>query len=405
MVGNPPASTVRVLPLLILALAVSLAGCSPAEKIEQYQVDKPEVLAEKYFPDSPATRAASSGTDRMLAAIVPHGSQFWFFKLVGPDEVVASHGEEFLKFMLSLHFADGADSPPEWTLPEGWKRLPGNEVRYATLEIDPTPPPLGVSVTTLPKPPEEDATKDALLSNVNRWRGQMGLSSISQDELAKQTKPLKLGGETATLVSLVGKLGKGGMGKPPFASGAPFAGGALPPGHPELPPDHPQLPSDHPAIPNDNAGNAEKPPVDAAAELTFKTPDGWKPGRLSEMRKAAFVVEDDSRKVEITVVALPPFAGDLLSNVNRWRGQLHLPEATAEDLTELAKPVSIDGITGSSIELVGPADPAPQQTILGAMAAASDKVWFITLRGDSKLAEREKPKFESFLKSIKFAAK
>jgi hypothetical protein len=404
MVGNSPASAVRVLSLLMLALAICLAGCSPAEKIEQYQVEKPDVLAEKYFPDSPATRAASSGTDRMLAAIVPHGSQFWFFKLAGPDEVVASHGEEFLKFMLSLHFAEGADSPPQWTLPEGWKRLPGNEVRYATLEIDPTPPPLGVSVTTLPKPPEEDATKDAVLSNVNRWRGQMGLSSISQDELAKQTKPLKLGGETATLVSLVGKLGKG-MGKPPFAGGGPFTGGALPPGHPDLPPDHPQLPPDHPAIPNDNAGNAEKPPAESPADLTFKTPDGWKPGRLSEMRKAAFVVENDSRKVEITVVALPPFAGDLLSNVNRWRGQLHLPEATADELTKLAKPVSIDGITGSYIELVGPADPAPQQSLLGAMAAASDKVWFITLRGDSKLAEREKPKFESFLKSIKFAAK
>ena len=126
---------------------------------------------------------------------------------------------------------------------------------------------------------------------------------------------------------------------------------------------------------------------------------------MNEMRKAAFVVEDGSQKVEITVVALPPFAGDLLSNVNRWRGQLHLPETTAEEMTKDVKAISIDGAKGSYIDLVGPADPAPQKTILGAMATAGDHVWFIKLIGDAKLAEREQPKFDAFLKSIKFAAK
>jgi hypothetical protein len=366
----------------LIALLAALAGCNPTEKVERYQVEKPDILAEKYFPESAATRAATStGPDRMLAAIVPHGSQFWFFKLAGPADAVAGQGKGFLRFMLSVHFAAGAESPPEWTLPEGWTRQPGNQIRYATLEIDPGPPPLEVSVTTLEKPPEEDAAAEAVLRNVNRWRGQMGLAPITKDHLAEETKPLKVGGEMGTFVNLKGKLGKGGM-------GPPFAGGSLPPGHPELPPDHP-----------------EKPPADAPAELTFKTPDGWQPGKLNAMRKAAFVVTDGSEKIEITVVALPPFAGDLLPNVNRWRGQVHLPETTADELTRQAKPISIDGVTGSYIELTGPPEPAPQQAIFGAMAAAGDRVWFATLRGDAKLAEREKPKFESFLKSIKFAAK
>jgi hypothetical protein len=260
---------------------------------------------------------------------------------------------------------------------------------------------LEVSVTTFPKPEGQDP-QEAILMNVNRWRGQMGLPPITMDHLDDQTKKISLAGETCVFVNLTGKLGKGGMGAPPFA------GGAVPPGHPELPPDHPQLPLDHPAIPAGGAANSEKlpagnPPAAAPADLTFDTPAGWQPGSLNSMRKAAFVVEDGPRKVEITVIGLPP--SDLLSNVNRWRGQLQLSETTAEDLNKQIKPLSIDGIKGSYIELVGPSDPAPQQTIIVAMAPAADQVWFIKLSGDAKLAEREKPKFDAFLKSIKFAAK
>ena len=237
--------TAQVAPLLLIALFVAVVGCSPAEKIEQYRVDKPEVLAKQFSHGSDADAsptADTSPTDRMLAAIVPHGSQFWFFKLAGPDDAVRTHGKEFLQLMFSLHFADGAESPPDWTLPEGWTREPGNQMRYATLVIAPGPPRLEVSVSTFPKPSGESETIDAILLNVNRWRGQMGLSPITKDQLADETKQLPLGGETATFVSLVGKLGKGGM-TPPFARGA------LPLDHPSLPPDHPELPPDHPAIP------------------------------------------------------------------------------------------------------------------------------------------------------------
>ena len=124
------------------------------------------------------------------------------------------------------------------------------------------------------------------------------------------------------------------------------------------------------------------------------------------MRKAAFVVEDGQQKVEITVFTFPaasPEVADVLPNVNRWRGQLHLPEISADDLPKATKPISIGGAGGSYVELTGPAEPAPQQTILGAMAKAGDHVWFVKLQGDTKLAEREKPKFELFVKSIQFA--
>ena len=69
-----------------------------------------------------------------------------------------------------------------------------------------------------------------VLDNVNRWRQQLNLAPVTAEELASTTKPLKIDGREATLVSLVGK-GSGGMGGAPFA---PFAGGQLPPDHPPI---------------------------------------------------------------------------------------------------------------------------------------------------------------------------
>ena len=39
-------------------------------------------------------------------------------------------------------------------------------------------------------------------------------------------------------------------------------------------------------------------------------------------------------------------------------------------------------------------------SILGVMAAAGGRVWFTKLLGDADLAQREKPRFEAFVKSL-----
>jgi hypothetical protein len=44
---------------------------------------------------------------------------------------------------------------------------------------------------------------------------------------------------------------------------------------------------------------------------------------------------------------------------------------------------------------------ASRQAILGVMAAAGGRLWFIKLKGDHDLAAREKPRFEAFVKSLK----
>jgi hypothetical protein len=142
--------------------------------------------------------------------------------------------------------------------------------------------------------------------------------------------------------------------------------------------------------------------------LACDTPKGWVRGRTGGMRKAAFVVQDGDRKVEITAIDLPLGAGAAsgagapLPNVNRWRGQIKLPEITQAELDKSLRPIRVADVDGSYVELLGPESEVPRQAILGVLAIRGEKAWFFKLWGDADLALREKSHFEEFVKSVRF---
>ena len=356
----------------------------PWEQVAAFEAKKPAAL-DREFPSkhpigTPADKPSgpTEVKDRMLAAIVLHESQAWFFKLSGPLEGVGKQTETFGTFMESVHF-DGADSPPHWKLPEGWVQQPGNENRFATLKI-PGDVPLELTVTTLPKGEGDDM--EYLLANVNRWRGQLSLPSLVLRDMARELKQIKIEGATAYVVDFSGKLGAGGMGRPPFTGGGPVIG---------------PTPSEEPAKPGDL-------PVGSRGFNSI-TPPGWLAGKPSSMRRASFLVEDGKQSVDISVTELPAVANNLLDNVNRWRGQVGLRPVTAAELKETSKKIEFGqfgGERGDYVELVGPPEPKPQKTLLGVIAFVGEKAWFVKLYGDAELAEREKANFEAFVRSIDF---
>jgi len=85
--------------------------------------------------------------------------------------------------------AGAAEVPPppspgkslRWTLPSGWTESLAGGMRYATLKPS-TAGRIEVSVIVLPGPAGGE------LANVNRWRGQIGLSPIDEPELASTRK-------------------------------------------------------------------------------------------------------------------------------------------------------------------------------------------------------------------------
>ena len=64
-----------------------------------------------------------------------------------------------------------------WTAPAGWKEIAGSGMRVASFELPKTAGKAEVTVVALP------GDVGGELANVNRWRGQLALSPISEADL------------------------------------------------------------------------------------------------------------------------------------------------------------------------------------------------------------------------------
>lgn len=355
-----------------MALLV-LAGCGQYDDITRYTVPKLEPIPIAGVATGPLRSGTmltpASGPQATLGAIVPLDEVGWFFKLTGPPEAVLQHQAEFDAFVRSLRFSAGPDPKPSWDLPAGWQQRPGEGLRYATLRVGSHDPPLELTVIPLPRVSAEK--EKYVLDNVNRWRTQVGLEPIAVSDLAGQTQTLTVDGRAVTTVLLVGP-GAGGnqgagrsMAGPVAASGAAAEGAA-----------------------SRQAGQTP---------LAYEAPAHWQPAPPSAFSVLAFRVVEGGRTLEITVSTA---GGDLLANVNRWRGQVGLPPWTGPELASAVRKIRTLSTEGDYVELVGPAREGAGQTILGVVAQAAGQTWFVKLRGDSALAEREKPHFEAFVASL-----
>jgi hypothetical protein len=338
--------------LLALCGLAALLGCRQDE-IQHYTAPKSEPLVLGSGQDE--------GPVRLLAAIVPHGDRTWFFKLTGPPTVVAEHKQEFDQFLGSVHFTDKAEPPVEWKVPEGWQEEPGNKVRYATFHIGPEDGPAELSVTSF------EGQVGSLLANVNRWRGQIGLAEIKEDELGKLTSETKVDGGAATLVDMTGQgTGKGNKRMAPFLSA--------------------------------NRGGGARP----AAPLKYTTPPGWEEeSNPAPPRVAAFRVSDGRRTAEVTVIPFPGEVGGLQANVDRWRRQVGLGPASDEDMKNDVRKVEVDGSAAAYADVTGP-ESAGRTRILGVVVPRGEQSWFFKMQGPADLLERQKAAFEAFVKSVHF---
>ena len=156
---------------------------------------------------------------RIVTALLHRPEGSWFFKLSGDEATVLAHKAEFLNFAKTIRFvgnapaqvaapapAAGAASPPasapaegaapnfKWAVPEGWKTLPPGQMQVAKFSVpekDGAKAEVAVSIF----PSETGGT----LSNVNRWRAQLGMEATDEAGLKDCTQPLEGG---AVLVDL-----------------------------------------------------------------------------------------------------------------------------------------------------------------------------------------------------------
>lgn len=362
-------------------LAVLLVGCRRGPEITQYEV-----------PKEPTP-------DRMLAALVPHGSEAWSFKLAGPAEAVGKYTEKFDALVQTVTFPDAASGEPQWKLPEGWTQEAGGaQMRFATVKIPDSQPPLELTVAKVSWGSADEPQE--ILANVNRWRGQMQLPPIGDEDLSDETRSLKLAADQskAIVVDLAGRL-KAGVMSAPFASKA---------GKSDLPAGHPPVGEKTvgaKTVDRESKNAAQKSAqveADPNVPFTYNLPAGWHPAPLKTFAAATFAVEKDSQKAEITATPFGGGAGGLLSNVNRWRGQVHLPPVAESELESLLNPYKVDGRPAQMVRFFSPKNSDQPLAIVAVIADRGDATWFFRMSGAPDFVEDQQSNFDKFMSSIKF---
>ncbi|SDS43953.1 hypothetical protein [Opitutus sp. GAS368] len=167
----------------------------------------------------------TGGAQRMLGAIVPQAGATWFFKLTGPEAIVAQAKSAYLEFLQTVRAAPvvaraSATPPPaagpapdmantpvikadgpglKWTAPALWQEKPATAMRKATYLV---PGASGanseLAITAFP------GDVGGELANVNRWRGQLQLPPLTAAELPATITRIRVNGLSVTLVDLTG---------------------------------------------------------------------------------------------------------------------------------------------------------------------------------------------------------
>jgi hypothetical protein len=124
-----------------------------------------------------AGKTEKDGDARMLVALVPSSSE--------PSASATSPPAASLT---------EAPLPFTFRLPEGWEQQPAGQFQLAKFTAG--SPPLTISVST--------AGGD-LAANVNRWRGQVALASVSAEEIEASAKPIMVDGAEGKLFAIEGE--------------------------------------------------------------------------------------------------------------------------------------------------------------------------------------------------------
>jgi hypothetical protein len=183
---------------LLACLALVPAGCGGDSGVHSYDV-----------PKSTAPAPAAAGEYRLLGLMVPADNPEWFFKYAGPADDLTKYEADFNKLAASVQLAAGG---PEFTPPEGWKKGPGRQFVFATVQ-------------SADGKQEVTVTQSAggVDQNLTRWLGQIGLKP-GADDAAKYTTVIDGKGVKVRRVDLRGPQN-------PATKRGPMMGG-MPAGHP-----------------------------------------------------------------------------------------------------------------------------------------------------------------------------
>jgi hypothetical protein len=380
--------------LLLLA-----AGCQ-RERIQVYQVAKEQIAMPVASADTDMTTTADSTAP--AASALPPGH---------PDVASAATAP------------DASAAPLTWKTPDGWTEVPPTEMRVASFKVNQNGKQADISVVPLGGMAGGDG------ANVNRWCGQVGLTALSPDQLAKIVETVNVDGQPAALFDIAGTnpgsgeqnriigviqhrddttwffkmTGDGALVEQQkaalisFLKSVSFSSSAS--AQTELPT---TLPPGHPDIASAASADASAPaPVSHDGQPNWQVPSDWQEVSGGQFLVAKFLLKGaGDATAAVNVSRSAGDGGGLAANVNRWRGQLGLPPVDQISTS----PVEIAGVnTSLLVDLNGTNARTGQPTrLMGIIVSQADHTWFYKLMGDTKIVANQRNAFIKFVQGVNY---
>jgi len=315
-----------------------------------------------------------------------------------------------------------------WDAPPGWTKRPPAQFRDANFYVAGDER-AECYLTTL------SGEAGGLAANVNRWRAQVSLPSLSAEEIAKLQRVSWLGGEAvyvdfegewkgmsgdqmqvgwrlvglllvqpsgSLFLKMVGPSDVIGREVEAFRKlAASFREGGAPRAHTQEPSMPQGLPDGHPPVEPAAPVAQSGEDVQSNENLAWHSPAGWKRGAAKSMREVTYFA-GEKNDVECYVTLLGGTGGGLLANVNRWCTQMGAPQLAESDLAKLEH-VTMAGSDGVVVELVrgeGATAAAGQELLLGAVCLLSERALFVKMTGPASAVQAQRAKFVEFCKSL-----
>lgn len=146
----------------------------------------------------------------------------------------------------------------------------------------------------------------------------------------------------------------------------------------------------------------------ASGAFTFETPPGWQQIAPSQFRDPNFIIGMNG-EIECYVSVLQGTGGGLLTNANRWRGQMGRAPFSDEEFAQLPRA----RVLGSEAVIVdfsgdftgmGGGETKPGYRLVGALIQTPESAIFIKMTGPDAAVEAEKDNFALFAQSLAFAS-
>lgn len=306
--------------------------------------------------------------------------------------------------------------------PADWQEAPLGEMRTASFRVA-SKDGKQADVIVIPLP----GLAGSDLDNVNRWRGQVGLPGVSEEELAKLAQPVQIAGQSASLYEQAGaNPGSGDKSrilaaitrrdgtawffkmtgddalvagqKPAFVDFLKSVNFPAAIAQAQLPPSHPPIDG------GNMMGQAGTAASSGQPKPNWEVPSGWKEIPGGQFLVAKFVLTGGANaQANVNVSMSPGDGGGLLANVNRWRSQLGLTPVAESDLARDVQPLDLPGGKASVADLAGQdAKDGQKLRLLAVVIPRSGETWFYKLMGNAQVVQQEKDAFMKFVQSVKY---